>query len=38
LLGCDLTQENELVIEGTLSKINSQISPEDKKEFILLVY
>jgi 16S rRNA (cytidine1402-2'-O)-methyltransferase len=38
LLGCDLTQENEMVIEAPLSKINSQISPEDKKEFILLVY
>jgi 16S rRNA (cytidine1402-2'-O)-methyltransferase len=38
LLGCDLTLKEELVIEGPLSKINSQISPDDKKEFILLVY
>lgn len=37
LLGCDLTQSNELVIEDTLSKINSQIGDE-KREFILLVY
>jgi len=37
LLGCDLTQTNELVLEGTLSKINSQIGDE-KREFILLVY
>lgn len=38
LLGCDLTQDNELVIENTLSKINSQIKSDDKKEFIILVY
>lgn len=37
LLGCDLTQSNELVLEDTLSKINSQIGDE-KREFILLVY
>ncbi len=37
LLGCDLTQNNELVIEDTLSKINAQLGDE-KREFILLVY
>ncbi len=38
LLGCDLTFEHELVLEDTLSKINSQIKDGDKKEFIVLVY
>ena len=38
LLGCDLTQDQELVIEDTLSKINAQVSADDKREFILLIY
>lgn len=38
LLGCDLTQETEWVIEDVISRINSQIKSDDKKEFILLVY
>lgn len=38
LLGCDLTQENELVIEDSLSRINAKIKSDDKKEFVILVY
>jgi 16S rRNA (cytidine1402-2'-O)-methyltransferase len=37
LLGCDLTAENEWVIEDTLKKINQQMD-DAKREFILLVY
>lgn len=38
LLGCDLTQESELVVEGSISQLNSKIKDGEKKEFILLVY
>lgn len=38
LLGCDLTQDQELVLEDSLSKINTQIKDGEKREFILLVY
>ncbi len=38
LLGCDLTQPTEKVLEGPLAQINSQIKEGEKKEFILLVY
>jgi len=38
LLGCDLTQPTEVVLEGSLSQINSQIKDGEKKEFIILVY
>jgi hypothetical protein len=37
-LGCDLTADNELVLENSISKINSLIGPEDKREFVLLIY
>ena len=38
ILGCDLTQDSEWVMEDTISRINSKIESGDKKEFILLVY
>jgi 16S rRNA (cytidine1402-2'-O)-methyltransferase len=38
LLGCDLTQSSEWVIEDVLSRINSQIKDGEKKEFIILIY
>ena len=38
LLGCDLTQSTEWVIEDVLSRINSQVKDGEKKEFIILIY